>query len=139
MFRLMQLKNLDPDEGIFVSLLSACGSADIGIWIHKHLKGMQLPMTVQINTADCSGKYDDVRRTRKDIKERGVVKTPGCSSIEVNGFIHEFVAGFGYSFAVYMMWDCKSQLQNLHSLVYSVDVKENVKQGISYVEQQILE
>ncbi|XP_026417619.1 pentatricopeptide repeat-containing protein At2g22410, mitochondrial-like [Papaver somniferum] len=210
------LKNLDPDEGIFVSLLSACGSADIGIWIHKHLKGMQLPMTIctqkcgnlglaknlfdgmqerdifdsmklvygiepkrenyrcMINllgraalfeeakeiilrmptscspleeamawrallSSCCSGKYDDVRRTRKDIKERGVVKTPGCSSIEVNGFIHEFVAGFGYSFAVYMMWDCKSQLQNLHSLVYSVDVKENVKQGISYVEQQILE
>ncbi|KAI3891199.1 hypothetical protein MKW98_007504 [Papaver atlanticum] len=28
----------------------------------------------------------------KDMKERGVEKTPGCSSIEVNGFIHEFVA-----------------------------------------------
>ncbi|KAI3897372.1 hypothetical protein MKX03_021967 [Papaver bracteatum] len=39
---------------IFVSLLSACahlGSVDIGIWIHKHLKRMQLPMTVQLNTA----------------------------------------------------------------------------------------
>ncbi|KAI3853251.1 hypothetical protein MKW92_007738 [Papaver armeniacum] len=34
-----------------------------------------------------------VQRTRKNMKERGVVKTPGCSSIEVNGFIHEFVAG----------------------------------------------
>ncbi|KAI3917219.1 hypothetical protein MKW92_001205 [Papaver armeniacum] len=272
MFRMMQLTDIDPDEGIFVSLLGACahlGSADIGVWIHKHLKRMQLPMTVQINTAlidmyakcgnlglaknlfegmqerdaicwnvmisgltmngdaenaltlfeqmvndgfrpnditliavltacsysgmaykglqifnsmksvygiepksehygcminllsraghfeeateiilrmptSCSpsdeamawrallssccshgetslaevaakrlvqlerhcgvyvllsnmyassGKYDDARRVRKDMKERGVEKTPGCSSIEVNGFIHEFVAG----------------------------------------------
>ncbi|XP_026400364.1 pentatricopeptide repeat-containing protein At1g08070, chloroplastic-like [Papaver somniferum] len=27
------------------------------------------------------------------MKDRGVEKTPGCSSIEVNGFIHEFVSG----------------------------------------------
>ncbi|KAI3960492.1 hypothetical protein MKW98_002991 [Papaver atlanticum] len=40
-----------------------------------------------------SGKYDDARRIRQDMKERGVEKTPGCSSIEVNGIIHEFVAG----------------------------------------------
>ncbi|KAI3897672.1 hypothetical protein MKW92_038458 [Papaver armeniacum] len=35
-------------------LLSASahlGSADIGIWIHTHLKGMHLPMTDQLNTA----------------------------------------------------------------------------------------
>ncbi|KAI3891333.1 hypothetical protein MKX03_008284 [Papaver bracteatum] len=54
MFSLMQLTNIDPDERIFVSLLSACahlGSLDIGIWIHKHLKRMQLPITVQINTS----------------------------------------------------------------------------------------
>lgn len=54
MFRLTQLTDIDPDEGIFVSLLSSCahlGSVNIGIWIHKRLKRMQLPMTVQLNTA----------------------------------------------------------------------------------------
>ncbi|KAI3854535.1 hypothetical protein MKX03_016890, partial [Papaver bracteatum] len=40
-----------------------------------------------------SGKYDDARRVRKDMEERGVEKTSGCSSIDVNGFIHEFVPG----------------------------------------------
>ncbi|MCL7024689.1 hypothetical protein MKW94_023503 [Papaver nudicaule] len=240
MFRLMQLTDLEPDEGIFVSLLSGCahlGSVDIGIWIHRYLMRKQLPMTVQLHTAlidmyakcgnldlaknlfdgmqekdvicwnvmisgftihgdvenalalfeemekhgfrpnditfiahygcvinllsraglfeeakeiilrmpaSCSpsdeainwrallsaccshgetslaevaterlvqlerhsgvyvllsnmyagsGKYDDAKRIRKNMKERGVEKTPGCSSIEVNGFIHEFVAG----------------------------------------------
>ncbi|RZC72190.1 hypothetical protein C5167_035361 [Papaver somniferum] len=29
----------------------AAGSVNIGIWIHKRLKRMQLPMTVQLNTA----------------------------------------------------------------------------------------
>ncbi|OVA12147.1 Pentatricopeptide repeat [Macleaya cordata] len=54
MFRLMQSTNLEPDEGIFVSLLCACahlGAMDIGIWIHRYLNRIGLPSTVQLSTA----------------------------------------------------------------------------------------
>ena len=54
MFRLMQSEDFEPDEGIFVSLLCACahlGAMDIGIWIHKYLNRIGLPLNVQLSTA----------------------------------------------------------------------------------------
>ena len=35
--------------------------------------------------------WKEARRARKMMKERGVDKTPGCSSVEINGIVHEFV------------------------------------------------
>ncbi|KAF7836754.1 pentatricopeptide repeat-containing protein [Senna tora] len=35
--------------------------------------------------------WREARHARKLMKKRGVEKTPGCSSIEVNGIVHEFV------------------------------------------------
>lgn len=35
--------------------------------------------------------WKEARLARKLMKNRGVEKTPGCSSIEVNGIVHEFV------------------------------------------------
>ena len=36
-------------------------------------------------------KYDRSMGLRKEIKERGLKKSPGCSSIEVNGSVHGFL------------------------------------------------
>lgn len=40
-----------------------------------------------------AGKWEEVTRIRKLMKDRGVKKTPGCSSITIDGVVHEFVAG----------------------------------------------
>ncbi|KAL7091294.1 hypothetical protein ACP275_12G096500 [Erythranthe tilingii] len=40
-----------------------------------------------------AGRHDEVRRVRKMMKKRGVEKTPGCSSVEINAVVHEFIAG----------------------------------------------
>ncbi|GLT83758.1 hypothetical protein SLE2022_020300 [Rubroshorea leprosula] len=40
-----------------------------------------------------AGRWEDAARVRKLMKNRGVKKTPGCSSIAVDGVVHEFVAG----------------------------------------------
>lgn len=53
LFRLMQLNGLEPDEAIFVSLLCACaqlGALDIGIWIHRCLDRLGLPLSVHLGT-----------------------------------------------------------------------------------------
>ncbi|RYQ96888.1 hypothetical protein Ahy_B08g092808 [Arachis hypogaea] len=39
------------------------------------------------------GKWEEVTKIRKLMKNRGVKKTPGCSSITIDGTVHEFVAG----------------------------------------------
>ncbi|MFS7988011.1 putative tetratricopeptide-like helical domain superfamily, DYW domain-containing protein [Helianthus anomalus] len=38
-------------------------------------------------------RWEDAARVRKLMREKGVKKTPGSSSISVNGVVHEFVAG----------------------------------------------
>ncbi|KAI3897702.1 hypothetical protein MKW92_013821 [Papaver armeniacum] len=81
------------------ALLSSCCShgetilAEVAAERLVHLKRHCGVYVLLSNMYAGSGKYDDARRVRKDMKERGVEKTPGCSWIEVNGFIHEFVAG----------------------------------------------
>ncbi|OVA17250.1 Pentatricopeptide repeat [Macleaya cordata] len=40
-----------------------------------------------------SNRWDDVEKCRKLMIEKGVRKTPGCSSIEVDNVVHEFVVG----------------------------------------------
>ncbi|XP_076952142.1 pentatricopeptide repeat-containing protein At5g66520-like [Bidens hawaiensis] len=38
-------------------------------------------------------RWEDVSRVRKLMREKGVKKTPGSSSISIHGVVHEFVAG----------------------------------------------
>lgn len=42
--------------------------------------------------ASCS-KWEEMSRTRREMKEIGIKAVPGCSSIEINGLVHEFVMG----------------------------------------------
>ncbi|KAF3431555.1 hypothetical protein FNV43_RR26286 [Rhamnella rubrinervis] len=53
MFRLMQLTDVEPDEAIIVSILCACahlGALHIGVWIHRYLDRLGLPLSVRIST-----------------------------------------------------------------------------------------
>ncbi|KAG8381671.1 hypothetical protein BUALT_Bualt06G0145800 [Buddleja alternifolia] len=40
-----------------------------------------------------SGKWDKVSELRKVMRDVGLKKEPGCSSVEVNGIVHEFLVG----------------------------------------------
>ncbi|PHU28491.1 hypothetical protein BC332_00584 [Capsicum chinense] len=54
LFRQMQMTGIDPDEAILVSVLSACahlGSLDIGIWIHRYVEKLRMPVSVKLGTA----------------------------------------------------------------------------------------
>nr|AYM00632.1 pentatricopeptide repeat protein [Salvia miltiorrhiza] len=45
------------------------------------------------NAYAAGGRHDEARRIRKMMRRRGVEKTPGCSSVEIDSTVHEFVAG----------------------------------------------
>ncbi|CAK9145091.1 unnamed protein product [Ilex paraguariensis] len=49
--------------------------------------------TVLSNIYAEAKRWEDVTRVRKLLRDRGVKKTPGWSSITVDGVVHEFVAG----------------------------------------------
>ncbi|OMO78085.1 hypothetical protein COLO4_24857 [Corchorus olitorius] len=61
----VKLLELDPhDSGIYVLLANMYGDANM---------------------------WEEARKVRKMMSDRGVDKTPGCSSIEVNGTVYEFI------------------------------------------------
>ncbi|KAE8695304.1 hypothetical protein F3Y22_tig00110721pilonHSYRG00062 [Hibiscus syriacus] len=45
------------------------------------------------NVYASSGKWKEAAQIREKMKEGGILKEPGCSSIEVNNEIHEFLLG----------------------------------------------
>ncbi|KAL9350890.1 hypothetical protein Peur_058145 [Populus x canadensis] len=48
---------------------------------------------LQCNIYAACDKWDKLRELRQVMMDRGIKKTPGCSLIEMNGIVHEFVAG----------------------------------------------
>ena len=81
------------------ALLSCCcshGQAEMAedaaerLFLLEHHSGAYVLLS---NLYAAAGKHDDARRIRKMMEQRGVGKAPGCSSVEVDGVVHEFVAG----------------------------------------------
>ncbi|KAL0364097.1 UNVERIFIED_CONTAM: Pentatricopeptide repeat-containing protein, chloroplastic/mitochondrial [Sesamum angustifolium] len=92
---------MKPDAVIWRSLLDAS---------YKQSEGLDLSeMAKQIMAADKSessgvyvllsrvyasaNRWNEVGLVRKMMTDKGVSKEPGCSSIEINGIVHEFFAG----------------------------------------------
>ncbi|GMN50185.1 hypothetical protein TIFTF001_019345 [Ficus carica] len=72
--------NLELGEQIARSLLD-CGKADSGTYV------------LLSNVYASSGRWKEAAKVRAEMKEGGIQKEPGCSLIEVNNEIHEFLLG----------------------------------------------
>lgn len=88
---------IEPDEVVWGSLLNGCkiyGRTDFAEFAVKKLieidpnnggYGIMLA-----NIYGELGKWDEVRKVRKMLKDRNAYKTPGCSWIEVDKQVHQF-------------------------------------------------
>ncbi|KAJ0970408.1 hypothetical protein J5N97_023285 [Dioscorea zingiberensis] len=91
---------IEPDEVVWGSLLNGCriyGDAKLAeLAVRKLLEldpenadyGVMLA-----NLYSERGKWEDVRKVRKLLKEGGGKKLPGCSWIEVDSEVHQFYSG----------------------------------------------
>ncbi|KAE8723569.1 Pentatricopeptide repeat-containing protein [Hibiscus syriacus] len=85
-------------------------------------------------------RWEDAVRVRKLMKNRGVKKTPGCSSILVDGVIHEFVAGDdsqSQAIEIFEMWEKLVDYMKLRGYkpdtsVVLLDVEEKEKEKFLY-------
>ncbi|XP_022716711.1 pentatricopeptide repeat-containing protein At5g66520-like [Durio zibethinus] len=85
-------------------------------------------------------RWEDAARVRKLMKNRGVKKTPGCSSIMVDGVIHEFVAGddsHSQANEIFDMWekllgDMKLRGYRPDTSVVLLDMDEKEKEKFLY-------
>ncbi|KAG7985474.1 hypothetical protein I3843_03G027000 [Carya illinoinensis] len=102
--QLIRRMPMKPLASVWGALLSGCGIyknvdlAELAVReLHKVLEnddGAGGGVYVQLsNIYLCARRAEDARRIRRMIGDRGLKKTPGCSMIEVDGKVNEFVSG----------------------------------------------
>lgn len=91
-----------PDAVIWRSLLNACWKANAGVDVGESIarrvletegrstSGVYVLLSRIYASAD---RWNDVGLVRNLMSEEGIRKVPGCSSIEMDGVVHEFLAG----------------------------------------------
>ncbi|KAL7204620.1 hypothetical protein ACSBR2_017658 [Camellia fascicularis] len=117
-FREMQRMGIVPDDQTFTGVLSACSHSglvdeDATMWrtllgacrIHCHvtlgehiiehlieLKAQEAgDYILLLNIYSSVDDWEKVIEVRKLMKEKGIQTTPGCSTVELKGVVHEFV------------------------------------------------
>ncbi|KAI3806413.1 hypothetical protein L1987_22318 [Smallanthus sonchifolius] len=98
-YELIQAMPMEPHTGVWGALLGACKlhkNVELAEMAIKHLNELEHEdggyLTMMSNIYTNAGRWDDVAKTREMMSQKGVDKVRGCSSIEVNGEIHEFGA-----------------------------------------------
>ncbi|KAL5549410.1 hypothetical protein UlMin_004641 [Ulmus minor] len=87
-----------------------------------------------------AGRWEDTIRVRKMMRDRGVKKTPGCSSITVDGIVHEFVAGdetHPQATEIFKKWGELLEKMKLkgyvpNTSVVTLDIEEDEKEKFLY-------
>lgn len=99
--RLIEDMPFEPTPAIWGSLLSACRKTPENLQVIEYVANRLMEIEPEndatyvllSNIYADNDQWDGVARVRALMKERGIRKTPGCSSVEVNGTIHEFTVG----------------------------------------------
>lgn len=89
-----------PDAVIWGALLGACrihGDIEMGEKIGKLIRELKPNLVgchvLLANMYSDSGRWNDAVNLRNKIEISRMKKTPGCSSIELNGMFHQFLVG----------------------------------------------
>lgn len=96
---------IKPTPILWRTLLSACsshGNVELAKQVIERIFELDDShggdYVILSNLCARAGRWEDVNCLRKWMKDKGVAKVPGCSSVEVNNVVHEFFAGEGVQF-----------------------------------------
>ncbi|KAK1422455.1 hypothetical protein QVD17_25587 [Tagetes erecta] len=92
---------IKPDEAIWGGLLNGCRiyrNLELGELAARHILVLNEPANVGYYTLLCNfyadnGKWDEIAKLKRLMREKGIVIDPGCSWVEVKGNIHAFLTG----------------------------------------------
>ncbi|MED6143802.1 hypothetical protein PIB30_009301 [Stylosanthes scabra] len=96
------IKNMPmrPNTAVLGSFLAACKlhrDVNLGEWAAKQFLSLEPEKcgynVLMSNIYASTNRWENVADIRRAMKDAGIHKEPGFSSIEVNGMIHEFVMG----------------------------------------------
>ncbi|KAF8412813.1 hypothetical protein HHK36_000784 [Tetracentron sinense] len=135
---------MKPNGAIWGALLSACrvyNNVELGEEAANHLLNLEPEndgvYVLLSNIYARKQKWEEVRMVRSLMHKRGIRKTPGCSSIVVDGVSHEFLVG-GHSHPesekVHLMLDHVTQKLKLAGYVAEtsevlLNIDEEEKEG----------
>ncbi|MQL85818.1 hypothetical protein Taro_018350 [Colocasia esculenta] len=98
--KLLDAMPMEPDASVLGALVAACkthGELELGehlgrraIELEPHNSGRYVLLA---NIYAAAGRWEDVARVRRLMTEMGVTKEAGCSMIEMDGMVSEFMAG----------------------------------------------
>lgn len=95
---LIQTMPMEPDAVVWGSLLAACkvhGNITLGKHVAEKLLEIDPsnsgPYVLLSNMYAELGRWKDVARVRKQMRQLGVIKQPGCSWIEIQSHVHVFM------------------------------------------------
>eukprot|EP01018_Ginkgo_biloba_P001171 Gb_31188 [translate_table: standard] len=91
---------IKPDATVWGCLLGACtihNNIQLGEYVAERLFELEpknvVPYVLLSNMYAAVGRWDDIEKVRKMMKERRVKKKPGCSWIEINKQAYAFLVG----------------------------------------------
>lgn len=125
----------DPGIGFWKALLSGCqihSNVDLGELAARKILGLDpedVSSYVMLSNAhSAAGRWQRVSVIRKEMKDKGLKRVPGCSWIEIKNKVHVFVTGdrnHPHKDQIYMVLSSciegirESQLSNYHILAES--------------------
>lgn len=121
----------EPSAPIWESLLAGCrihGNIELGIQAAERLFELTPEQDgtyiILSNMYAHLGKWDEVARVRKLMRERGVKKEPGCSWIEIENMVHVFLVDDAVHPEVHAVYKYLEQLViEMRKLGYIPDTK----------------
>eukprot|EP01018_Ginkgo_biloba_P030407 Gb_26154 [translate_table: standard] len=91
---------IEPNAGTWGALLGACRihcNMDLAVYVAEQLFKLEPEndgyYVLLSNIYAAAGRWADVAKVRKLMKNRGVEKKPGCSWIELRNMVHAFLVG----------------------------------------------
>ncbi|KAE9467218.1 hypothetical protein C3L33_00850, partial [Rhododendron williamsianum] len=97
-YQLILSMSFSPDPTMWRTLLGACrihGHVALGERVIEHLIELKAQeagdYVLLLNIYSSVGNWEKVIEVRKWMKAKGIQTTPGCSTMEVKGEVHEFV------------------------------------------------
>ncbi|XP_071737974.1 pentatricopeptide repeat-containing protein At3g29230-like [Rutidosis leptorrhynchoides] len=93
------MQDVKPNAVIWGTLIGACkvhGNSKLFEYVTKKVLDQEPAnpsyLTLITNLSSSIGRWQDALRFRLEMRQKGVEKVPGCSSIQIGDSVHEFVA-----------------------------------------------
>ncbi|OEL38198.1 Pentatricopeptide repeat-containing protein [Dichanthelium oligosanthes] len=97
---MIQKMPMKPDALIWGALMAGCRfhkNVELAEYVVKHWILLEPDKSgayvLLANIYAASGRHNSAREIRHLMREKGVDKTPGCSTVEIKGAIHQFIVG----------------------------------------------